>query len=118
MTDRTGRGIGGRYCEEGTRTGGDAEVPFRWSCQHCETELKTETVEAMRDRGTAHLETHAGVLRGVFADKDRGTRCQNECGHVFSAGDDETAGFECPECGHENFEEFAHRYLYWQIEYS
>ena len=71
----------------------------------------------MKDRGITHLEAHKPTLFEVFANKRRGKHCQNECGYVFPVGGDQGTGFECLQCGYENFEAFAHRYLYWRIDY-
>lgn len=101
--------------DTGNKMSGQATVTF--DCAFCEEILHAPTVEAMKDHGTAHLETHKDALLAVFAAKERGKDCQNGCGYVFPVGVDEVAGFDCPECGHDNFAAFAHRYLYWQIEY-
>lgn len=96
----------------------DASPVFEFDCGFCDEVLQTTTVEAIRDRGTTHLETHRNDLLAEFADRNRGKTCRNDCGHVFPVGVDEVAGFECRKCGYDNFDEFAHRYLYWQIESS
>lgn len=97
-------------------TSSDDSTVIEFDCEFCEEVVQTPTIEAMRDRGTTHLETHRNDLLGEFADRKRGKACQNDCGYVFPIGVDQVAGFDCRECGYDNFEEFAHRYLYWQIE--
>ncbi|MFC4451883.1 hypothetical protein [Halorussus aquaticus] len=99
-------------------TSTDDSTVIGFDCPFCEEELQTPTIEAIRDRGRTHLEIHRTDLLAEFANRERGKACQNDCGYVFPVGVDEVAGFECPECGYDNFEKFAHRYLYWQIEQS
>lgn len=97
--------------------GTTARATFKSDCEYCDEVLQTTTIEAMKDEGTTHLEAHEGSLLDAFAEKDRGKHCQNDCGYRFPVGSSEVAGFGCPNCGYDNFEEFAYRYLYWQIEY-
>lgn len=99
------------------RNGTTAHAAFRFDCEYCDETLQATTLEAMKDRGTTHLEAHTATLLEVLAEKDRGQHCQNDCGYIISGDGNEGAGFDCPNCGYDNFEEFAHRYLYWQIEY-
>lgn len=94
----------------------DAHTGFRFDCAFCDAVFQTSSVDAIQDRGTTHLETHRSDLLAVFANHDRGKGCQNDCGYVFPVGVEEVAGFECPTCGYDNFDAFAGRYLYWQIE--
>lgn len=94
-----------------------AHATFKFDCDYCDEILQTTTIEAMRDHGTTHLEAHKDTLIEVFAEQSRGKHCQNDCGYRFPVGVDEVAGFDCPECGYDNFEAFSHRYLYWQIEH-
>ncbi|WP_435179288.1 hypothetical protein [Halorussus sp. AFM4] len=116
MTDPTRRKDGDRNAHEPERT--DPSPAFEFDCEFCDEAFLSETVEAVRDRGATHLETHRDSLLTEFADRERGRECDNDCGYVFPVGVDEVAGFECRSCGHDNFESFAHRYLYWQIERS
>lgn len=115
MTDYTDTNVSGQYRNEENRT--DAHVTFRFDCEYCDEVLQTTTVEAMKNHGTTHLEAHKGTLLDVFAGKSRGKHCRNDCGYHFPVGGGEVTGFDCPNCGYDNFTEFAHRYLYWQIEY-
>lgn len=121
MTDQTRLDVGDQHGDEekSRETSGHDSVTF--DCDHCEAVLRTGTITAMKDRGTTHLEAHKATLFEVFDDKRRGKHCQNECGYVFSADGDHGSSherrFECPQCGHDNFEAFAHRYLYWRIDY-
>lgn len=117
MTDFNGLEVGGQVWDEGEREELDGDDPITFDCEYCEVVLEARTIDAMKERGTTHLETHKPTLFEIFADKSRGKQCQNECGYVFPVGGDQGTGFECPQCGYDNFEEFAHRYLYWQIEY-
>lgn len=87
-----------------------------FDCEYCEAVVRTATVETMKDRGLRHLETHKATLLAVFAERTRGKDCQNDCGYRFPTGNRVT-GFDCPNCGADNFEVFARRYLYWQLEY-
>lgn len=117
MNDQTSLNVGNRRDEEepGGETTGRARVTF--DCEYCEEVVRTRTIAAMKDRATAHLETHRSAVLAAFADKERGKHCQNDCGYAFPVGGTRQGGFECPRCGHDNFEEFAHRYLYWRIDY-
>ena len=117
MTDHTELDVGDQHGDGEARRRTIHRDALTFDCEHCEVVLETRTVAAMKDRGTTHLEAHKPALFDVFADKRRGKQCQNECGYEFPVGGDQGIGFECPKCGYDNFEKFARRYLYWQIEY-
>ena len=114
MTDPTRRPDGDRNADDSGRA--DPSSGFEFDCAFCDELFRSDTVEALRDRGTTHLETHRNRLLAAFADHERGRKCDNDCGYVFPVGVDEVAGFECRGCGYDNFEPFARRYLYGRIE--
>lgn len=115
MTDNTK--LENSELRQDTEGSPNVDTQFEFDCGYCTEVLQTMTLEAMQDQGMRHLESHKDALLEVFADKTRGKHCRNNCGYVFPVGRDEVAGFECPRCGHDNFEEFTHRYLYWQLNY-
>lgn len=95
----------------------DAYDGFRFDCTFCEDVLRAESVESLKDRGVAHLESHGETeLLPVFTETYGGEDCHDDCGYVFPVGIEEVSGFDCPSCGHDNFRPFVKRYLYWQIE--
>ena len=116
MTDQK-LDVGDAHGEEELSRETSGRDRFVFDCEHCEVVLQTRTIAAMKDRGAAHLEAHRPTLFEVFADKQRGKQCQNDCGFEFPVGGNQGIGFECPQCGCDNFEAFAHRYLYWRIDY-
>lgn len=88
----------------------------RFDCPFCDDVVRSATAEAVKDRGERHLGDHRADLRTAFAELYGGERCDGDCGYVFPDGNGEVAGFECPDCGRDNFPPFVRRYLYWQIE--
>lgn len=90
---------------------------FRLDCEFCEETVRASELTELKNRAVSHLEgEHEVRLRAVFSDVFGGEPCRNECGHIFSTDVDEVSGFDCPECGHDNFDPFVRRYLYWRIE--
>lgn len=90
---------------------------FRFDCEFCDEMLRTETETTIKSEGAAHLEDrHSTDLVEAFAEKARGSGCENDCGYVFPADVEEVAGFDCPACGHDHSRSFVRRYLYWRIE--
>lgn len=94
-----------------------AQETLKFDCEYCDEVLSATTAEAIKNQGTTHLEAHKDTLLEAFGEKTRGKHCQNDCGYVFVAGSEAVSGFGCPKCGYDNFEAFANRYIYWQIEY-
>jgi hypothetical protein len=71
----------------------------------------------LKEQGLTHLaDRHEDAFVETFAQKYGGVECRAGCGYEFPVGGDEVAGLECPDCGHDNFEHFATRYLFWEIE--
>lgn len=101
-----------------SRAGSDAAYDaFRFDCTFCEEVFQSDSAERLKDRSRAHLETHEDAeLLPAFADTYGGNDCRDDCGYVFPVGVEEVSGFDCPNCGHDNFQSFAERYLYWEIE--
>lgn len=88
---------------------------FRFECELCDATVRGSTVEGVRERAVTHLEDdHLAQLRAEFDDTLGGEPCRNDCGYVFPA--DDVTGYDCPECGHDNFRAFARQYLFWRIE--
>lgn len=97
--------------------GGQWMDDFAFDCEFCETSVRAESVEAVKDRGTTHLETHHREdLTEPFVGQMAGEQCREGCGYTFPVGVAEVAGFECPNCDHDHFPSFLKRYLYWRIE--
>ena len=117
MTDENGRDVSTVQLDERGRAEDRADETLTFDCEHCEMVVRTQSNAAMKTRGAAHLELHRAALFEVFAGKRRGKQCHNDCGYVFPVDCDEETGFTCPRCGYDNFEAFAHRYLYWKIDY-
>ncbi|NHN60402.1 MULTISPECIES: hypothetical protein [Halorussus] len=117
MTNYNGLEFGGQEQDWGKGDGTTGDDPVTFDCEYCEVILQTQTIKAMKHWGTTHLEAHKPTLFEIFAGKSRGKQCQNDCEYEFPVGGDQATGFECPQCGYDNFEDFAHRYLYWQIDY-
>lgn len=88
---------------------------FRLDCEFCDSTIQAPTSETVKERGESHLETnHREMLKTILTDQFGGESCRSGCGYVFpSEGWD---GFECKECGHDNFSPFIRQYLYWKIE--
>ena len=87
---------------------------YRHSCKFCDSNVDAESIEDITRQGRAHLEEqHFGELEAMFEDEYDWT-CQGDCSNEFPVGDD--TGFDCPECGHDNFPDFADRYVWWQIQ--
>lgn len=90
---------------------------FRFDCDLCDETFRAATVEPLKATGRDHLDgDHDSELAEEFGEIYGGEPCRNDCGYVFPADAEEVAGFDCPECGHDNFSEFADRYLFWKIE--
>ncbi|KZN22718.1 hypothetical protein A4G99_18340 [Haladaptatus sp. R4] len=94
----------------------DTSITYHFVCEFCDEVLETESIDGMYDRGTAHLEDHRNDLLVSFVDGPRRNRCENDCGCVLPIVRDDVDGFECPDCGHDNFGSLARRHLYWEME--
>lgn len=117
MTDTDRNRESDEYVGTVERSG--AQSGFQFDCKFCEKTLGAATAKAVKSWGTSHLEAnHYSDLRKVFARKIGGDGCRNDCGYVFPVEVEAVAGFDCPECGHDHFQSFVRRYLYWEIEES
>lgn len=86
-------------------------------CPFCPTTIDADTVPEVKERGKEHLRSeHYDEFETRFTEEHSGQRCLDGCGYTYPKSVEEVAGFDCPECGHDHFEPFATRYLYWQIE--
>ena len=78
--------------------------------------IEGSTLNEVQQRGRDHLEDqHYAAFEQVFVDRISGKSCFDDCGYTFP-GDAEDTGFECPNCGHDNFPEFADRHVWWRAE--
>ncbi|NHN57617.1 MULTISPECIES: hypothetical protein [Halorussus] len=89
---------------------------YSFKCIFCDTVIENDVADGVKDDARTHLEDHRTDLEDVFSLAFGGTNCHNDCGYVFPVGVDEVAGFDCPECGHDNFPSFVQQYIYWRIE--
>ncbi|WP_435180131.1 hypothetical protein [Halorussus sp. AFM4] len=89
---------------------------YSFDCTFCDTVIENDVADAVKDDARTHLADHRTELEDVFALAFGGTDCHNDCGYAFPVGVDEVTGFDCPECGHDNFPPFVQQYIYWRIE--
>lgn len=95
----------------------DSASEFRLDCEFCEAVVSASSATALKARATAHLrENHGEDLRTALSEAHGGEACRNDCGYVFPADGIGVDGFDCPECGHDNFDPFLREYVYWRIE--
>lgn len=89
---------------------------YRYTCDFCDDAVEADTIGDVQQRGQTHLaENHHGHFEFLFAQKFGGQECLNECGYHYPTTDTDV-GFECPNCGHDNFPEFASRHVWWHVE--
>lgn len=89
---------------------------FQLDCSFCDEVIESESVEAVKDRGSSHLEDrHDTQLLTVFTGKHGIDECR-DCGSAFRTDGGGVEKLECSDCGHDNFQPLVRRYLYWQIE--
>ena len=85
------------------------------SCTFCDTTLRGATLEEVQEAGRIHLkEQHYRDFNGVFREKFGGKECFDGCGYTYPGDENSDVGFECPNCGYDNFHEFAERHIWWQ----
>lgn len=89
---------------------------YRFDCAFCETVIENDTGNAVQEDARTHLENHRSELEDVFPVAFGGTGCHNDCGYEFPVSVDEGTGFDCPNCGYDNFPPFVRQYVYWRIE--
>lgn len=89
---------------------------YEFDCAFCDTVIENDTADSVQKDAKTHLGDHRSELEDVFPMAFGGTDCHNDCGYEFPVGVDEVTGFECPECGHDNFAPFVRQYVYWRIE--
>lgn len=95
----------------------DGANEFHFGCPDCDDVIRATTAGAVKERGKTHLEeNHYAELSSAFGEVYGGEHCHDDCGYVFPVNGDSVAGFDCPNCGSDNFRPFVRRYLYWQIE--
>lgn len=88
---------------------------FRLDCPFCNEVIESETVDTVKDNGAVHLEEHHDTALTSVLAKTNGNNEYHDCGSNFSV-EDSVEGFECPDCGYDNFQPLVQQYLYWQIE--
>jgi hypothetical protein len=80
--------------------------------------IEGSTLDEVQERGRDHLEEqHYVAFERVFVDQTRGKACFEGGGYTFPA-ESEDIGFECPNCGHDNFPAFAASPIWWRAEFE
>lgn len=90
---------------------------YQINCEFCDTTVEAETVEPVKTQAKAHFrDNHNEDIQTKLGDRYEKVSCHNDCGYVIPIGVEETAGLDCPECGHDNLTPLLERYMYWRIE--
>ena len=100
---------------EGSHIQMTESTTYLHNCTFCETTIAGATLEEVQEAGRIHLEEqHYRDFTNVFREKFGGKGCFDDCGYTYAGGGDPDAGFECPNCGYDNFYEFAERHIWWR----
>ena len=95
----------------------DSASAYLHHCDFCDVTIEGSTLDEVQQRGREHLENdHYAAFEEVFVDQISGKACLDDCGYTFPAESANEVGFECPNCGYDNFAEFADRHIWWRAE--
>jgi len=89
---------------------------YQWDCTYCGESIRASTSDEVKSKGCSHLGgNHRQELAALFQEKSAGDDCQGGCGEWLPA-DGDFSGFSCPNCGHDHFNYFAGKHVFWGIE--
>jgi len=95
----------------------DSISTYLHDCDFCDVTIEGSTLDEVQERGREHLEDqHYSEFETVFVDQISGKSCLDGCGYTFPGESDDDVGFECPNCGYDNFSAFAARHIWWRAE--
>lgn len=95
----------------------DSISTYRHDCDFCDETITGDTLDEVKTDGRTHLEDqHYSEFEQVFVDQISGKSCLGGCGYRFPRTAENDIGFECSNCGADNFPEFADRHIWWNVE--